>query len=69
MDPNVSIKPCVQHSTEVHVASFLSCEFITAIVVDPLERKLAKRTTVHCPLFSVYYAKHLLLHLALRSVK
>ena len=28
-------------------ASFLSGEFITAIVVNPPERKLAKRTTVH----------------------
>ena len=29
-------------------ASFLSGGFITAIVVNPPERKLAKRTSVHC---------------------
>ena len=29
-------------------ASFLSGGFITAIVVNPLEKKLAKRTSVHC---------------------
>ena len=33
--------------TEVRFASFLSGGFITAIVVNPLERKLAKRTSVH----------------------
>ena len=32
--------------TEVRFASFLSSEFITAIVVNPPERKLAKRTSV-----------------------
>ena len=31
-------------------ASFLSGGFITAIVVNPPERKLAKRTSVHCAL-------------------
>ena len=34
--------------TEVHFASFLSGGFITAIVVNPPERKLAKRTSVEC---------------------
>ena len=34
----------VPQSTEVRFASFLSGGFITAIVVNPLERKLAKRT-------------------------
>ena len=34
--------------TEVRFASFLSSEFITAIVVNSLERKLAKRTSVNC---------------------
>ena len=38
----------VAHCTEVHFASFLSGGFITAIVVNPPERKLAKRTSVHC---------------------
>ena len=34
--------------TEVHFAGFLSGGFITAIVVNPPERKLAKRTSVQC---------------------
>ena len=36
------------HFTEVRFASFLSGGFITAIVVNPPERKLAKHTSVHC---------------------
>ena len=36
-----------QHCTEVRFASFLSGEFITAIVVNQPERKLVKRTSVH----------------------
>jgi hypothetical protein len=32
--------------TEVHFASFFSSEFITAILVNPPERKLSKRTSV-----------------------
>ena len=36
------------HCTEVGFACFLSGGFITAIVVNPPERKLAKRTSVHC---------------------
>ena len=35
------------HSTEVRFASFLSCGFITAIVVNQPESKLVKRTSVH----------------------
>ena len=35
--------------TDVRFASFLCGEFITAIVVNPPERKLAKRTSVRCP--------------------
>ena len=34
--------------TEVRFASFLSDGFITAIVVNPPERKLTKRTSVQC---------------------
>ena len=34
--------------TEMRFASFLSGGFITAIVVNPPERKLAKRTSVQC---------------------
>jgi hypothetical protein len=33
--------------TEVHFASLFSGGFITAIVVNPPERKLAKHTSVH----------------------
>ena len=35
------------HSTEVRYVSFLSGGFITAIVVNPPERKLENRTSVH----------------------
>ena len=38
----------VLHCTEVRFAIFLSSGFITAIVVNPPERKLAKRTSVQC---------------------
>ena len=41
---NDSVPQC----TEVRFASLLSGGFITAIVVNPPERKLAKRTIVHC---------------------
>ena len=40
-------------TTEVGFASFLSGGFITAIVVNPPERKLAKRTSVHW--FTLYH--------------
>ena len=36
------------YCTEMRFASFLSGGFITTIVVNPPERKLAKRTSVHC---------------------
>ena len=36
------------HCTEVHFASFLSGGFTTMAVINPPERKLAKRTSVHC---------------------
>ena len=38
----------VCHCTEVPFASFLSGGFITVIVVNLQERKLEKRTSVHC---------------------
>ena len=51
------------HCTKVHFASLLSGGFITATVVNPPERKLAKRTSVHCVEkargFSLYQEKHL----------
>ena len=34
------------HNTEVRIASFLYAGFITAIVVNPPERKLANGTSV-----------------------
>ena len=37
----------LRNCTEVRFASFLSGGFITAILVNPPERKLAKRTSVH----------------------
>ena len=36
----------IAHCTEMRFVSFLSGGFITAIVVNPPERKLAKRTSV-----------------------
>ena len=36
------------YCTEVRFASFFFVGFITVIVVNPLERKLAKRTSVYC---------------------
>ena len=36
------------HCTKVCFASFLSSRFITVIVLNPLEKKLAKRISVHC---------------------
>ena len=42
---------------EVRFASFLSGGFITAIVVNPLERKLAKRTSVYWS-ERAYHQKH-----------
>ena len=36
------------HCTEVRFASFLSGGFTTMAVINPPERKLAKRTYVHC---------------------
>ena len=35
--------------TEVRFASFQSGGFITVTIVNPPKRKLAKRTSVHCP--------------------
>ena len=37
----------IYHCSYVRFASFLSGGFITAIVVNPPESKLAKRTSVH----------------------
>ena len=43
----------IAHCTEVRFASFLSGEAITAIVVNPPERKLTNRTSVHCTVVAV----------------
>ena len=40
------MNPGSSQCTEVHFASFLSGGFITAIVVNPPEMNLAKRTSV-----------------------
>ena len=40
-------------------ASFLSGGFITAIVVNPPERKLAKRISVHCAMQVSYNGRTL----------
>ena len=36
------------HVTEVHFASFLSGGITTMAVINPPEKKLANRTSVHC---------------------
>ena len=43
----------VPRYTELRFASFLSGGFITAIVVNPPERKLAKRTSVRSQLVRI----------------
>ena len=45
--------PNFWHCTEVRFTSFLSGGFTTLAVINPPERKLAKRTSVHCLLLSV----------------
>ena len=37
-----------EHCTEMRFASFLSGGFTTIAVINPPEKKLAKRTSVHC---------------------
>ena len=51
------IRTFVLMMEEVRYASFFSSGFITAIVVNPLERKLAKRTShdaVECGDLNIY---------------
>ena len=43
---SAAIEETASHSTEVRFARFFSGGFITVIVVNPPERKLAKRTSV-----------------------
>ena len=43
------------HFTEVRFASLLSGGFTTMVVINPPERKLAKRTSVHCFEFAQLY--------------
>ena len=40
--------PVMWPPLQVRFASFFSGGFITAIVVNPPKRRLAKRTSVHC---------------------
>ena len=49
-------------STEVRFASFLSGGFTTMTVINPLERKLAKRISVHSHVSNLAYANSLSLH-------
>ena len=51
----------LNYCTEVHSASFFSGEFTTMAVINPPERKLAKRTSVYCSAlphhFQIFAAK------------
>ena len=47
--PLLTKKPQGTQYTEVRFANFFSGGFIAAIVVNPAERRLAKRTSVHWP--------------------
>ena len=47
----------IVHCTKVRFASFFSGGFITVTVVNPPERKLAKRTSVHCAAMPVMKPK------------
>ena len=47
------------HCIEVNFASFLSGGFTTQAVINPPKRKLAKRTSVHCTVQSVYQSTQL----------
>ena len=44
---NFQTKSYLHHCTEVRFASFLSGGFTTIAVINPPERKLSKRTSVH----------------------
>ena len=45
---NLLFKSFLRHCTEVRFASFLSGGFTIMALINPLERKLSKRTSVHC---------------------
>ena len=47
----------VAQSTELRFANFLSGGFITVIVVNPSERKLAKHTSVHLSVAAPSFVK------------
>ena len=47
----------IGYCTEVRFASFLSGGFITMAVINPPERKLAKRTFVHCGSYNIQQLK------------
>ena len=48
MKINVPFERILHHCTGMRFASFLAGGFITAIAVNPMERKLDKRTSMHC---------------------
>jgi hypothetical protein len=41
-------KMILKHCTEVRFARLHACGFTTMAVINPQEKKLAKRTSVHC---------------------
>ena len=53
---NISLLPWTKETadcTEVRFSSFFSGGFITAIVANPPEKKLAKHTSVDCCIFAL----------------
>ena len=59
----------ISHYTEVHFAIFLSGGFTTMRVINLPERKLAKRTSVHCPVLGCDGRDHAKSHLVLACGK
>ena len=47
------------HCTEMRFASFLSGGFTTMAVINPPERKLERRTSVHCTIIGIAQLKDL----------
>ena len=47
------------HCTEMRFASFLSGGFTTMAVINPPERKLERRTSVHCTIIGIAQPKDL----------
>ena len=45
---HISFRDNLAHCTEVHFTSFFSGGFTAMAVINPTEKKLAKRISVHC---------------------